>query len=165
MTNDISKDSTIRRDRLRYTKNSLASGLAILAILFNVIYFVSIYKSDVGDFYYKYIIGISVLYNLFFMLAAFLSSEGVKNYKAVYGYVLMALGAGQIARIFILPLKAHGTVVSLGGMETVVMGNAQFTRVIVYLTVSAVCCIAAGIVGIVRSSMLKKHLAAISAEK
>ena len=66
----------IRLDRMRYTKNSLSSSLTYLAILFDVLYFVSIYESDVGNWYYNHVIGISVVYNLLFMLIAFLSSEG-----------------------------------------------------------------------------------------
>ena len=76
MTTD---DRFVKRDRMRYTKNSLSSSLALLAIVFNVLYFVSIYQSDKGKFYYTILIGASVLYNLVFMLMAFLSSEGVKN--------------------------------------------------------------------------------------
>ena len=56
------EERTIQRDRMRFIKNSLSSSLAILGILFNVFYFVSIYKSDVGSYYYNYIIGISIVY-------------------------------------------------------------------------------------------------------
>ena len=37
-----------------------------------------------GNYYYTILVGASILYNLVFMLAAFLSSEGVKNYKIGY---------------------------------------------------------------------------------
>ena len=47
----MNEDRFIQRDRMRFTKNTLSSGLALLAILFNVLYFVSIYKSDVGSYY------------------------------------------------------------------------------------------------------------------
>ena len=83
----------LKRDRMRFTKNTLSSGLALLAILFNVFYFVSIYKSDVGSYYYNILTGASILYNLIFMLVVFLSSEGVKSYKASFAWVLLAVGA------------------------------------------------------------------------
>ena len=104
MTNE---ERMIRKDRMRFIKNKLSANLAILAILFDVFYFVSIYQSDVGDYYYSILIGGSILYNLVFMLAAFLASEGIKNYKGGYAWLLGALGIGQIVRIFILPAQAH----------------------------------------------------------
>ena len=46
------EERTIQRDRMRFIKNSLSSNLAILGILFNVFYFVSICQSDVENWYY-----------------------------------------------------------------------------------------------------------------
>ncbi len=152
MTNE---DRQIQIDRMRYTKNTLSSNLAILAILFDVFYFVSIYKSDVGSFYYNILIGASIVYNLLFMLAVFLSSEGVKNYKIGYSYLLIVIGILQIARIFILPTKAHGAIAVIGGVETVVMGDGQFLRLVVYLVVSAVCLIASAVVNYNKCQALK----------
>ena len=43
---------TIKKDRLRFTKDSFPATLVILAIVFDCLYFVSIYQSDVGTFYY-----------------------------------------------------------------------------------------------------------------
>ena len=98
---------------MRYTKNKLSASLTYLAIVANALYFVNIYGSDVGTYYYKWLIGVSVLYNLIFMLVSFLASEGVKNYNIGYGYTLVLLGAGQIARIFILPFSAHNDLVDV----------------------------------------------------
>ena len=94
----MNEEKSIRLDRMRYTKNTLASTLAVLAILFNVFYFISIYESNVGSWYYNILIGASILYNLVFMLAAFLSSEGIKNYKIGYSYAMIVLGVLQIVR-------------------------------------------------------------------
>lgn len=156
---NLENDAIIKKDRLRFTKNKLSANLVLLAIVFNAFYFVSIYKSDVGTYYYKMIIGASVVYNLLFMLAAFLSSEGVKSYKMNYSYVLLCLGVGQIVRIFILPGAAKGATVTLSGVEEAVMGNAQFTRVCVYLIVSAALCVVAAVINISKSSTLKKYQA------
>ena len=52
------EERLIQRDRMRFIKNSLSANLAILAIVFNVLYFVSIYRSNVGTFYYNYLMGI-----------------------------------------------------------------------------------------------------------
>ena len=71
------ENKQLRLDRMRFIKNKLPANLALLAILFDVLYFVSVYRSDVRDYYYTILIGASILYNLVFMLACFLSSEGI----------------------------------------------------------------------------------------
>ena len=152
-------DRTIRQDRMRYIKNTTSSRLCYLAILLNVLYFVSIYKSDVGSWYYQILVGGSIVYNLLFMLMAFLASEGVKNYQEKFSYLLYALGALQIVRIFLIPMQAHSAVALVNGVETVVMGNGQFIRVIIYLTGSAVCLIAAAVINQQKARALTSHLA------
>ena len=87
MTQEMN-DQMIKQDRMRYIKNTTSSRLCYLAILLNVLYFVSIYKSDVGSWYYQILVGGSIVYNLLFMLMAFLASEGVKNYQEKFSYLL-----------------------------------------------------------------------------
>ncbi len=155
-------DDLIKKDRLRFTKNVLSSNLTLLAIVFNALYFVSIYKSDVGSYYYTWMIGISVVYNLLFMLAAFLSSEGVKAYKLGYSFVLLGLGAGQIIRILIIPVKAHGTTISMNGEEIAAMGDSQFMWVCICLIASAALCIIAGLISFAKTRTLTSYLAELS---
>lgn len=167
MTN-LEDQKQVQLDRMRFTKNLLGSRLVYLAILFNVLYFVSVYESDVGNWYYQALIGVSVVYNLVFMLVAFLSSEGVKNYKTGYGYVLLGLGAGQIARIFILPLMAHSAITKRSDpvlkkvLEVPVMEDPQFFWIVVFLCLSATCCIAAGAISVERSKKLAAYNASLS---
>ena len=161
----MNDERTIRLDRLRYTKNSSSSRLAILAILFDVFFFVSIYKSDVGTYYYNILTGASILYNLIFMLAAFLASEGVKNYKPNYSWLLAALGAIQVIRIFILPIRAHAASVTVKGATIAVMGDAQFTRVVIYLAASAVCCFVSAAINWKKSRELSQHIASLGGQK
>jgi len=153
-------DSSVRLDRMRYTKNTTSSRLSLLAIVFNVLYFVLIYRINV-DFYYTLLMGASILYNLIFMLAAFLSSEGVKNYKQGYSIVLCALGVIQIARIFVLPVRAHATALTVSGAEIMAMSDGQFTRVVIYLVASAACLFAAAAVNLVKSRALRAHVAGL----
>lgn len=154
----MNEETMIRRDRMRFTKNSLSANLAILAILFDVFFFISIYQSDVGTYYYNFIIGLSVIYNLVFMLAAFLSSEGVKNYKREYTYPLLILGVIQLVRIFIIPMKAHTTVLNLGGVDTLVMGDTQFFLLVAFLVISAACLFASAVVNFTKCNALEAHL-------
>ena len=156
----MNDDRFVKRDRLQYTKNTVSSRLAILAILLDVLYFVSLYKSDVGSWYYNIRIGASILYNLVFMLLAFLSSEGVKKYKTSFNWLLIALGILQIARIFILPASAHQAEIELNGQTVRVMGDGQFLFCVICLAASAVCCLASAVVNLRKSATLKAHLAA-----
>lgn len=164
----MEEQRAIQLDRMRFTKNTFSSRLCYLAILFDVLFFVSIFESDVGTWYYKALIGISVVYNLVFMLVVFLASEGVKNYKISYGYALLGLGAGQIARIFILPKLAHEALTKKHDpvlkkvVELPVMENGQFTWVIICLALSAVCCIVGGAVAVQRSRKLSAYNAMLA---
>ena len=158
-------DRDLKLDRMRYVKNTTSSRLCYLAILLNVLYFVSIYKSDVGSWYYQILIGASIVYNLLFMLMAFLASEGVKNYQETYFWILYGLGAGQIARIFILPLQAHQALVKIGGAEVPVMGDGQFIRVIIYLAGSAACLLIAGVINHLKCAALAGHLKTLEAKE
>jgi len=152
-----------KRDRMRFTKNSLSSTLAILAIIFDVLYFINIYESDVGhnvgNFYYQIRIGASIIYNLVFLLAAFLSSEGVKNYKPLYSWIMIVLGLIQVARVFILPMSAHSAVAASGAP---VMGTAQFVRVLIYLIASALCLFAGAVINLNKSRALNAHIASLA---
>ncbi len=147
----------IKQDRLRYTKNKLSANLTYIAILFDVLYFVSIYSSNVSNYYYTIMIGASVLCNLLFLLIAFLSSEGVKSYKINYAYILVVIGCVQLLRIFGIPRMAHAATAIVAGVETIVMDNAQFAYVCGCLILSAVAAIAAGAIGIYKSTVLKNY--------
>ncbi len=158
----FTNDAEIRKDRLRYTKNKLSANLALVGIVFDALYFVNIYKSDVGSYYYNIMIGISIVYNLVFMLAAFLSSEGVKSYKKAYSFVLMILGLGQIVRIFILPMSAKNTIVTISNVEEAVMGGEQFLWVCIFLILSAAFCIASGIIALIKTNTLESYQAELA---
>ena len=147
----------VKKDRLRYTKNKLSSTLAILAIAFDALYFISLYSSDVGKYYYTYVIGASIVYNLLFLLCTFLSSEGVKSYKLSYAVLLIGVGIMQIVRIFYIPMQAHATELVVGTDTVLAMGTGQFIRVVIYLSLSAIACIAGGIIGILKTVTLEKY--------
>lgn len=160
--NRLDDPKLIKLDRMRYAKNALSSRLTYLAILFNVFYFVSIYESDVGSWYYSLLSGASIVYNLVFMLVAFLASEGVKNYKIGYAWALMAAGLGQIVRIFILPMQAYKATVTISKVTYPVMEGSQLTWVIIWLSLSALCCLVAGVIGVHRSRTLSAYNASLN---
>lgn len=161
MMSRLDDPKTIKLDRMRYAKNTFSSRLTYLAILFNVLYFVSVYESDVGSWYYQLLIGGSIVYNLLFMLVTFLASEGVKSYKISYAWLLLAAGVGQVVRIFILPMQAYKATVTISKVTYPVMELPQLTWVIVCLAVSALCCFAAGAVGVYRSRTLAAYNASL----
>ena len=151
-------DAFIRVDRMRYVKNTASSRLCYLAILADVLCFVSIYSTDAGSWYYKWIIGVSIVWNLLFMLMTFLASEGVKNYQVQYCSLLYALGVIQFVRVFILPLQAHQATIKISGAETLVMGNAQFIFTVLCFVISGVALILAAIINQRKHFILKDHL-------
>ena len=156
----------VKKDRLRFTKNKLSSSLILLAIVANALYFVSIYSSDVGSYYYKIFIGASVVYNLVFMLAAFLSSEGVKGYKMGYSYVSIILGGLQAARIFYIPMNALNEPNPVVDSEIpTVMASGQFWYTVICLCVSAALLILAGVIGIIKTTTLNSYQAELDQEQ
>ncbi len=158
-------EKQIRKDILRYSKNKTSSGLAILAIILNVFYFVSIYRSDVGNYYYTWLTGVSIIFNLVFMLTVFLCSEGVKNYKIGYSVTLIIVGVIQFIRTQIIPKKAADAIVTLAEEEVAVMSPAQHTRILIFLVASGVLLVAAGIIGISRTLTLNAYNKELEAKK
>lgn len=155
------EELTVRDDRMRYTKDKLSSGLILLAIVFDALYFVSIYKSDVGSYFYTWVIGASIIYNLVFMLAAFLASEGVKSRKNGYTPLLIVIAVMQVVRIFYVPWRAHSAVALVSGQEVAVMGNGQFCYTVACLAVSAACCAAAAFISLYNNRRLAQHMRTI----
>ncbi len=151
----------IKKDRMRYTKDTFSSNLVLLAIVFDCLYFVSIYQSDVGSYYYTWVIGVSIVYNLVFLLAAFLASESVKNRRKGYSGVLAVLGVVQICRIFYLPSKALAAKAMVDGVEVAVMSGGQYSYVTACLVISAACCIIAAVTSYKNNKTLDDYMRSI----
>ena len=153
----------VKKDRLRYTKNTASSTFAYVAILFNVFYFVSIYITDVGNYSYTMNIGFSVICNLLFLLFTFLCSEGVKSYNMTYSLAFIPLGIFQLIRIFGIPMDAYGTVLHLEGKDVPVMLADQFIWLIVCLVISAIACFTAAAIGVHKTNTLRNYEKQINA--
>lgn len=148
----------LKKDRMRFVKNKTSTNLAYLSIIFNVLYFISIYSSDVGNYYYTILIGVSVVYNLLFLLTAFLASEGLKNYKLSYAIIIAVIGVMQLVRIFGFPIDAIGKTTSDG---TQVMQIGQFVYTVATLSLSAASAITSGVIGILRNRTLSQYVSAL----
>ena len=158
------EEITISRDRMRFTKDKLSANAVIAAIVLDCLYFVSIYQSDVSTWYYNWVIGASIIYNLLFMLTAFLASEGVKSRKTGYTALLTIIGALQFVRIFYLPAKAHEAVVVIQDVEYAVMSDGQHLFAVACLAISGICCIVAAITSYINNKTLANYLRSIEAE-
>ncbi len=159
------RNDPVSTDRMRYIKNKFSSNLCYLALLFDVFFFVLLYRQDRSTYYYNILIGASIIYNLVFLLAGFLASEGVKTYNEKFSYVLIVLGVIQFIRIFIFPMRAHSATIQVAGVDEIVMSTSVFLRCVIYLAISGVCCIVSAVVGFQRSRTLKAYMATLGEEK
>ena len=161
----MNDDRFIQRDRMRFIRNSTSANLCYLGILFNVFYFVNLYQSDVGTYYYQIFIGASIVYNLLFLLIVFLASEAVKNYVQSYSYLLAAIGAMQVVRIFYIPMKAHATMTAVNGVDVPVMGDGQFYLLSAFLLISAACLLVSAAVNLNKCRELAEHMKTLELQK
>lgn len=163
-------------DRMRYTKDKRSSRMVLLAIVLNVLYFVSIYQQDHPNVtpnanypYYTWLIGGSVVLNLLFLLFGFLCSESVKARKNGYTIPLMCLGLLQIGRIFYLPAKAHAATYEVTktvdnvrkNVLTPVMTNGQYIFAVSMLALSGVLLILAAVNSYVSKKKLEEYMKTI----
>lgn len=157
--NQVEKNVVLQDDILRFRKNKLSANLALLALVFNILYFTLLYTIHTTDMY-TLVIGISVIVNLLVLLGGFYASEGIKGYNKKVCIILLVLAVVQIVRIFIYPLK--------GLSGDWMGGNAYFGAImtptsngvllIIYLVGSAACFIASAITGYISANRLEAHL-------
>ena len=149
---------------MRFIRNSMSANLCYLGSLFNVFYFVNLYQSDVGTYYYQIFIGASIVYNLLFLLVVFLASEAVKNYVQSYSYLLAAIGAMQVVRVFYIPMKAHAAMTAVNGVDVPVMGDGQFYLLSAFLVISAACLLVSAAVNFKKCQELAEHMKTLEAQ-
>lgn len=159
------EDRQTALDRMRFVKNSTCSNLCYLALLFDVFYFVLLYRQDVANYYYTIEIGASVIYNLLFLLFVFMASEAVKNYKKNYSYVLLGIGVMQIVRIFSIPTKAHNATLIINEVEQAIMNNWTYTKAVAYLAISAAALILSAVINFQRCNALEAHVKSLENSK
>lgn len=155
----VNKHTVLEDDILRYKKNKLPATLALLALVFDVLYFTLLYAVHASEVY-TILIGVSVIVNLLVLLVGFYASEGIKSYNKVSSIMLLVLAAVQFARIFIYPLRGlSGKWMSNNAYFGIVMTPAaNGTLMIVYLAASAACFVAAAVIGYFNIRRLEEHL-------
>ncbi len=150
----------VKKDRMRYTKDKLSANLLLGAIVADVLYFVSLYQSDVETYFYTWKIGASIVYNLVFMLAIFLASEGVKNRLNTYLPVMLVAGIMQFVRIFYIPMQARDAVVTVGEVSRDVMSDGQFYFMVVCLAASGVMILVSCVTSFTNNKTLANYIRA-----
>ena len=179
-TLELYSQEEIKTDIMRYKTNGLSFWLCVLSIVFNVAMFLIIYTSRSCTPNFE--LGLDLLVNVIFMLAAFLAAEKTKAYKSSAGYVAMGLGAIEILRIFWIPLKYYKMFlaweVEVNAMTEKLLAEGktaeeiaillprisglnagQFTWCIVLLVAACLALVAAGVIAILKSRKLRAHLA------
>lgn len=163
-------EKILRADITRYKSNKLSSGMALLGLVFNCLYFLLLYSLN-NNYFYTIEIGISIVLTLISLLTIFLSSEGIKGYNKIYSIVLTVMAVVQIVRIFTTPALAvtgHSWFIDVEypsaltghyfGAE--LTPQATCTILIIYLVASAACLIVAAVTGYIaavkRESYIKK---------
>lgn len=148
----------IADDILRYKRNKLASGLALLGLIFNCLYFCILYAIPEQSMR-SILIGVSVLLTLILLLTVFLSSEGVKGYNKKFSIVLLVIAAFQILRIFYYPLNGlrNDTLKGIGYFGYYPESSGfYFAMMVVWLVASAACLIASAVLGWIYAARLEK---------
>lgn len=161
-------EQIIANDVMRYKKNTLASALALLGLVFNCLYFTILYAMPKSEFT-TISIGFSVLLTLVVLLTIFLSSEGVKGYNKKFAIVLLVVAVFQILRIFYYPLMGirDNLLIDADSLHTIGYFGYYphdssaffFTLMLVYLLASAACLIASAVWGWIVADRLEKFQA------
>lgn len=170
---DINKQ-LLQTDTLRYKKNKLPANLALIGLLFNLLYFCILYgfkspsdSSGNSSWFTTILIGGSVILTLVMLLANFLASEGIKNYKKHFCIVLIVLAIIQVARIFIYPLYVlqHSEFTLTYFWIRTTTSTFPGIMMIIWLCASAASLIASAVTGYINCVRLEKHIEAINTGK
>ncbi|MDE7163126.1 MAG: hypothetical protein K2O44_03500 [Clostridia bacterium] len=153
----MDKNLIIQDDILRYKKNKFASMFAILALVFNCLYFTLLY-AVCETALYKVPLGFSVIVNLLVLLAGFYASEGIKGYNKKFSIVLIVLAAVQVLRIIYYPIigAAKNWLANDNHYFGISMNNAaNSVLMVIYLAGSAACFIVSAVQGFIVARRLE----------
>lgn len=159
-------DRIIENDIMRYKTNSKASNFALLSLVFEFLYFLTVYGQQVGDiegsfaekmlgstYVYTFMMGISVILNLAILLGVFLASQELKNFHKSFSFLVWIAAIVQIVRIFIYPMMTYNNTLTTGGR---VFELYSYVFMIVWLVLSAICLAASGVFGFIGATKREK---------
>ena len=112
-------------EKKKYKNDTFAYIFVLLGIVFNCFAFIKLYEQN-ANFFYDYRMAFSVLFNLIFMLAVFLTAENVKKYHRSYAIVAIVIGALQFLRIFDYVTDAHSAGVIANNVYTYIEQHFLF---------------------------------------
>ncbi len=151
------KNPVLQDDILRYKKNKFASSFALLALVFNCLYF-ALFYSILSTPLYKVQMGFSVIINLLVLLVGFYSSEGIKGYNKKFSIVLIVLAAVQVVRMIYYPIvgASKGWLNDSNIYFFVKMSNAaNATLLVIWLAASTACFIVSAVQGFIVAKRLE----------
>lgn len=170
-------EKDIKIDIMRYKANQSSFLLCILAIVLNVAMFLIVYKET--NCVPSYLLGIDLIINVVFMLAAFLIAEKTKAYNKTGGIAAIILAAIEIGRIFFIPVmyykdnlsylkaveeaEASGQVLEYTGI--IGLGQSQFMWCLALMICAALCLVVAGLITINKGAKLTTHLRRIEGKE
>jgi TRAP-type uncharacterized transport system fused permease subunit len=133
-------------ERMQYQLDKLSYWLCVFSIVFNMVYFVSVYTNKVVA--PDVTIGADVVVNIVFMLIVFLGSEKLKAYQKKWNVYVMLIGVVQILRIFFVPMHYNQMEVLIG---------LEHTLAVVWLSVSGILLLLAGINSSINLKVLSRY--------
>lgn len=153
------KPEGIQVDMLRYRPNKISFNLAILGIVCIVLSFCLFYstsKISVGTSFNLLgitspgiWIAIDILINIVVLIFLFLASVRMQAFSRVFGIASIVLGVFHVIRPFTLALE----MTSAGCLEANI-----YTAILILFITAGACLIIAGIVSIMRGTILKDYL-------
>lgn len=158
LVNQIQADNLdlTKVDKLRYQNNKLSYGLLLLSIItFLIGLFKTInYTTGSGnttdmmvrpDVYVALFIALGII----MLLITFLTAEKVKTYNLGWSYGSFGLAAVHLYSIFAAPLY----LLNKGELP-----KSEFIYVVVFYAISIALTVIAGVVGVIKTRALRKHL-------
>ena len=142
---------------LRYHKNSPSFWFCILALALDVVYFCVAYETKMEAL--PYVVGLQVsldvVLNILFMLFAFLAAEKLKAYDLNWCYVSFGMAVIQVVRAFHIPFLSYAN--KAGQVKEFITGPTRYISMIL-LILSGGALVAGGIIGLIKTKILRKHL-------
>ena len=135
-------------EKKKYKNDTFAYIFVLLGIVFNCFAFIKLYEQN-SQFFYDYRMAFSVLFNLIFMLAVFLTAENVKKYHRSYAIVAVVIGALQFLRIFEYVKDAY---------TAEVIAKNIYMYIVVFYGLSGVSLVIGGVAGFINSTILKRFV-------